>query len=70
MTYNRNVALRDLKELQKQADALKPEEQIQLATYLLAKAKKLKVGEESLLSEEVLAKDWLRPEEDQAWANL
>lgn len=64
------MAMRDLKEFQKQADALGPEEQIQLAAYLLAKARKLKVGEEALLSEAVLAKDWLRPEEDRAWANL
>jgi len=34
------MALRDLKELQKQADGLKPEEQIRLAHYLLAKAAK------------------------------
>ncbi|KAA0228720.1 DUF2281 domain-containing protein [Fimbriimonadia bacterium ATM] len=64
------MAVHDLKELQRQADALKPEEQIQLAAYLLAKARKVRAGEEALLSELVLAKDWLRPEEDQAWANL
>jgi antitoxin component of MazEF toxin-antitoxin module len=29
-----------------------------------------KVSETMLLSERVLAKDWLRPEEDEAWANL
>ena len=27
-------------------------------------------GEGALLSEEALAADWNRPEEDQAWANL
>lgn len=32
------MALRYLKELQKQADGLSPDEQIQLANYLLAKA--------------------------------
>lgn len=64
------MAVCDLKELQKQADALNPEEQALLAQYLLAKARKLKIGEAALLSEAVLAKDWLRPEEDQAWANL
>ena len=26
--------------------------------------------ESALLSEEVLARDWLRPEEDEAWAHL
>jgi antitoxin component of MazEF toxin-antitoxin module len=29
-----------------------------------------KVSETLLLSEKVLAKDWLRPEEDEAWASL
>jgi len=28
------------------------------------------ISETMLLSEESLAKDWLRPEEDKAWANL
>ncbi|MFY9235167.1 MAG: hypothetical protein WAO58_12000 [Fimbriimonadaceae bacterium] len=32
------MAIRDLQELQKRADALSPEEQIQLAQYLLTKA--------------------------------
>jgi len=29
-----------------------------------------KISETALLSEEVLARDWLRPEEDKAWASL
>jgi antitoxin component of MazEF toxin-antitoxin module len=29
-----------------------------------------KISETALLSEGVLAKDWLRPEEDKAWASL
>lgn len=29
-----------------------------------------KVSETALLSERVLARDWLRPEEDKAWASL
>jgi len=29
-----------------------------------------KTSETTLLSERVLAKDWLRPEEDKAWASL
>ncbi|MGI9028039.1 MAG: AbrB/MazE/SpoVT family DNA-binding domain-containing protein [Candidatus Saccharimonadales bacterium] len=29
-----------------------------------------RTSESVLLSEKVLAKDWLRPEEDEAWANL
>jgi len=34
-------------------------------------AKKPKIiSETTLLSEEALAKDWLRPEEDKAWAHL
>lgn len=32
--------------------------------------KSSKVSESMLLSEKVLAKDWLRPEEDEAWAGL
>ncbi len=30
----------------------------------------IKVSDTVLLSEKVLAKDWLRPEEDAAWADL
>ncbi len=40
MVYNRPMALQDMIELQKQADALNPEEQILLANYLLGKAKR------------------------------
>ena len=29
-----------------------------------------KISETALLSEKVLARDWLRPEEDKAWASL
>ena len=29
-----------------------------------------KISETALLSERILARDWLRPEEDKAWANL
>jgi antitoxin component of MazEF toxin-antitoxin module len=29
-----------------------------------------KISETAILSERVLAKDWLRPEEDKAWASL
>ncbi len=29
-----------------------------------------KLSETALLSEKVLARDWLRPEEDKAWASL
>lgn len=34
------MAMRDLKKLQKEADALPPEEQLQLARYLLHRARK------------------------------
>jgi hypothetical protein len=34
------MAMRDLKEIQKRADALTPEEQLQLADYLVAKARR------------------------------
>jgi antitoxin component of MazEF toxin-antitoxin module len=30
----------------------------------------IKISDTTLLSERVLAKDWLRPEEDKAWVNL
>ncbi len=30
----------------------------------------LPANEEALMSEQALAKDWLRPEEDEAWADL
>ena len=45
------MALRDLKELQKQVDALPPEEQVQLAHYLLAKAKQPRLKRTGNLSE-------------------
>ena len=64
------MALRDLEEIEKLADELSPAQQLQLAEYLFAKARGTKIGEEALLSEPLLAKDWLRPEEDLAWANL
>ncbi|HEY3779957.1 MAG TPA: hypothetical protein VGL56_02660 [Fimbriimonadaceae bacterium] len=64
------MALRKLKELQEGANALPREEQIQLALYLLSKTRTLEAGAEALLSEASLAKDWLRPEEEQTWANL
>jgi antitoxin component of MazEF toxin-antitoxin module len=37
---------------------------------IVASAPKKKITETMLLSEKVLARDWLRPEEDEAWANL
>jgi hypothetical protein len=64
------VAIRDLEDMQKLADKLTPAQQLQLAEYLIAKARPSTVSEEALLSESLLAKDWLRPEEDLAWANL
>ena len=56
--------------MEKLADELTPAQQLQLAKYLFAKARATKIGEEALLNESLLAKDWLRPEEDLAWANL
>jgi len=56
--------------MQKLADKLTPAQQIQLAEYLIAKARPIAMGEEALLSESLLARDWLRPEEDLAWASL
>lgn len=64
------MAIRDLEDMQKLADKLTPAQQLQLAEYLIAKARPSTVSEEALLSESLLAKDWLRPEEDLAWANL
>jgi antitoxin component of MazEF toxin-antitoxin module len=37
---------------------------------IIAIKTKPKISETALLSEKVLAKDWLRPEEDKAWASL
>ncbi len=37
---------------------------------IVASKKSVKVSETMLLSQKVLAKDWLRPEEDDAWASL
>ena len=45
------MALRDLKELQREADALRPEEQVQLARYLLKKAKEAELKDTGSLSE-------------------
>jgi hypothetical protein len=37
---------------------------------ILEKAPRTNVSETALLSEPVLAKDWERPEEDEAWSHL
>lgn len=37
---------------------------------IVAAKPKSKISETSVLSERVLARDWLRPEEDKAWASL
>ena len=37
---------------------------------IVAASPKPKTSETSILSERVLARDWLRPEEDKAWASL
>jgi antitoxin component of MazEF toxin-antitoxin module len=39
-------------------------------SIVAAKVDKKKISETMLLSERVLARDWLRPEEDEAWASL
>jgi hypothetical protein len=64
------VAIRNLEEMQKLADELTPRQQLQLAEYLMAKARPVAVSDEALISEALLAEDWLRPEEDLAWASL
>jgi hypothetical protein len=64
------MSQRDLKELQQRMDALPRAEQLELALYLLHRNDRTEVNPEALLSEAALAKDWLRPEEDKAWANL
>ena len=60
----------DLARLKKEVEDLRPEDQIELANYLLAKARPNRASDEAFLSEKVLARDWLSPEEDQAWASL
>jgi antitoxin MazE len=37
---------------------------------IVAAAPKPKLSDTALMSEEVLARDWLRPEEDKAWESL
>lgn len=37
---------------------------------IVAASKDKKITETTLLSEKILARDWLRPDEDTAWANL
>ena len=37
---------------------------------IVAAKSNIKASEASLLSEKALAKDWLRPDEDKAWASL
>jgi hypothetical protein len=64
------VAVQKLTDVQHLADELTPAQQLKLAEYLLAKTRKRKLSEEMILSESLLSKDWLRPEEDLAWANL
>jgi antitoxin component of MazEF toxin-antitoxin module len=39
-------------------------------SIVAVKVDKRKISETMLLSEKVLARDWLRPEEDEAWAHL
>ena len=56
---NKHVAVRDLQSVKLLADALIAAQQMQLAEYLLAKARPILAGEEALLSEAVRAKDWL-----------
>lgn len=41
---------------------------LEVLAYL--RRRKSRGGETALLSEAVLARDWLRPEEDEAWADL
>lgn len=60
----------DLDRLKKEAEDLRPEDQLELANYLLAKARPKRISDEALLCEKILARDWLSPEEDQAWASL
>jgi hypothetical protein len=45
------------------------EEILDFVQFLKGKAQRLGL-ETALASEAVLAKDWLRPEEDEAWQNL
>lgn len=62
--------MRKLAEIQVEAEKLSVEEQIELAQRLLDHARRARGGEEALLSEALLAKEWLREDEDQAWASL
>ncbi len=45
-------------------------EYIDFIKYKKSKNKNLEIDDITLASEESLAKDWLRPEDDEAWKNL
>ena len=59
-------------EIEKAIVALSPDEVQRLAGWLdeFRKKNRFRVNEEALLSEAALAEDWIRPEEDAAWAYL
>ena len=68
-----NIIDMETKELiQKEIDVFPEpylEEILDFIHFLKGKASKKKM-ETAILSESVLAKDWLSPEEDEAWKNL
>lgn len=69
MAYNDSMSAR---ELIQEVEQLPPElidEVMDFARFLKAKTRSER-HDTARASEEALAKDWLRPEEDQAWQNL
>ena len=57
-----------LKEIQKVPEPML-EEVLDFIKFLENKTRR-KISETAVLSEASLAKDWLKPEEDEAWQNL
>jgi hypothetical protein len=66
MTTSQQVLLEELK------TAPEPllREVLDFVRFLKSRAASADVGETALASQSVLAKDWLRPEEEEAWKNL
>ena len=58
-----------LKEIEQIPESLLPEV-LEFIQYLKYKHHNYETTETTLLSESILAKDWLTPEEDEAWQHL
>ena len=62
-----------LAQIEDQLEQLPPERLavvLDFVSYLAARQSSMELTETAVASEVVLGKDWNRPEEDEAWANL